>query len=451
MKKLYPYQTEGVRWLTQRLSTLPPRDKGVLLADEPGLGKTIQAIRAISGLIPASYPRISQIGVVCPASVVEHWQRMFKDEFTGKYRLFVKSYEGAQRPEMHWPKMDFLILDEVHYLKTPESNRSRFILGSKSDGVGGLIARASKVIALSGTPTPNHPGEMWAFMRALFPSAITPQTNDPAGARPMDWAQFVNAFCVAIEGYDGKPKIVGLRDAAGLRRRLAPFVLRRKKSEVAEQLPVLSVQPHYLPLIPTVASQFMDFEAEAKEIDVILESGDISRLDDLTAHVATLRRYTGWAKLPMVAQMLEDWLKQTDDKIVVYGHGTKLLTALHNKFHKRSVLLRGSEADRQHPIDKFVNNTEIRIFFGQNMAAGTGLDGLQYVCSDGILVEPEWVPSVNEQIFSRLHRTGQMKPVQWRVPMFSNSIDERIQKTLIRKSMINSELWGNLADLEAQN
>ena len=204
---LRDYQDKGVVWLCAQLE----QHKAVLLADEMGLGKTLEALHAASRI------GVRRIVIVCPAGARRVWQAEIQRWLPGwssrvilvepgtkltdvklsldqpKYVLIVGYDEFSARQSqlanhLRSRRFDLLILDEAHYLKNP-SNRTLALYGHKGSGTG-VQASASKVILLTGTPTPNHAGELWQHYRTFWP-----ETVKNAAGRSLTLREFEDRFC----------------------------------------------------------------------------------------------------------------------------------------------------------------------------------------------------------------------------------------------------------------
>ncbi len=172
-KKLKPFQVHGSLFLQS--------NPHALLADEPGLGKTIQAIAA------ANYLSLKRVLVVCPASVRLGWRQELKEcGATGLWDVI--SYEQAVKyhSEVHYdtlPSYDGLVLDEAHYLKTSDSKRTQAIFG----GAGAARMRTLRARwALTGTPVLNRPRELWPILKNVSQMRIASRAEKSTrAARPM--------------------------------------------------------------------------------------------------------------------------------------------------------------------------------------------------------------------------------------------------------------------------
>lgn len=416
---LFPYQQIGAAFLAAR--------GRALLADEMGLGKSAQAIAATQSACGAP-----DVAVVCPASVRQNWYREFERFWDGlvSYDLTVESYDKVARGALADRRFDVLILDEAHYLKTRTAKRTKAILGEKCDGVGGLVERAGHVFCLTGTPTPNNPSELWPLLRAVMPDAITDD-------KPMSWSRFIHRYC-RLRDNGFALEIVGGRNLSELRERMAPFVLRRRKSEVLAELPPLRLEPLHLDADLVLPPEVLTV---VRDVDTELDVNGIEGLASLIPHVATLRRLTGMAKAPKVAEWVCDWLDGCDGKIVVFVHHREVIDLLQGVFGANCVVVAGDTpvAKRQAAVDAFQCGSP-RVFVGQLQAAGTGIT--LTAASDVVFAESSWVPAENEQAAMRVHRIGQRNACLVRFATLPGSIDERIQRAVMRKMADIKQLFG---------
>lgn len=416
--QLHPYQQAGVEFLAGR--------KTALLADSPGLGKTIQAIRACDKAI------VLKVLIICPASVVENWKReiaMFRE---GDWSAYVTSFDKARGIDHHkiilaqW--WDVIIIDEAHFLKEISTKRTRAIYGKNATmDKSALAAKAGQVWLLTGTPAPNHSGELYSHLRALYPEAIL----SPKTGLPWTYHQFVAAYCLLRSNGFGN-QIVGTKNEAKLHEKLKGFMLRRRKADVLKDLPPLTFGELYLEGDVTG----VDF-AEVEIVRKVLAEEGVNGLRkvSLNGSVSALRRITGMAKALPAANWVAEWLESTpkDRKIVVFAHHKDVLDVLYDKLHLVAVRVDGSmkQTERQKAVDRLQNDPAVRVFIGQITAAGTGITLTK--ASDLLFVESSWVPAEMEQAAMRIHRIGQTEPCLVRFAMLAGSIDEDIQRAVARK------------------
>lgn len=444
VETLFPFQKIGAQWLASQ--------KVALLADEMGLGKSAQSIHACD-LVGAV-----RICVMCTASARINWQREF-EKFSyqassvfdilmnGKTKLrpgasLISSYDFSEKilKELEGT-FDVLILDEVHLLKSTDAKRTHYIFGKN-----GLVRRARRVWALSGTPAPNHAGELWPLLRTF-------------GVTPLSYDDFVERYCDSYPtAY--KPRITGTKQQRipELKALMAPIILRRHKEDVMKELPPIFfsdivVEPGPVDLMaeasfnqyifPIDRTQELNtkMESERQLISSIIEKGGMVKdtmraLEALAKSVSTLRRYTGIQKVQASADIVsQELLNNAYRKIVIFAVHRDVIEGLRAKLSKfKPVTLYGGTdpGTRQKNIDKFQNNPKCRVFIGNIQAAGTSitLTAAHHV----LFVEQDWVPGNNAQAAMRCHRIGQVNPVFVRFVGLANSLDERISRVLKQKA-----------------
>lgn len=413
MAELFPYQRDGAKFL----ATV----KRGLLADEMGLGKSAQAIAA------AKEVGAKVVVAICPASLVENWKREFKrfwPDYAGT--LCVCSYNKAAEIYAAGRPIDVLILDEAHYLKSKSAKRTQAIFGPKCDGEGGLMSQAAHVFMLTGTPTPNNPSELWPLLRAVMPASIEAPTKT-GKLKPMAYWTYVNRYCVTQDTGFGL-KILKGKNLAELKTRISPFILRRKKDEVLKDLPPIRFDT--LALEGKARWPF----AEDKAVAEALAQDGVAGLKALAPHVAQLRRVTGMAKAQAAIDWIKEWFEGGGGKLVVFAHHRTVIDALCAAFDDGPSYVRldgscGSD-ERQRAVDAFQSD-RADLFIGQIQAAGTGIT-LTASC-DMLFVEQDWTPGNNLQAAMRINRIGQRNACVVRVAMLAGSIDEDIQRALLRK------------------
>lgn len=458
---LEEFQLVGARFLADR--------KDAFLADEPGIGKTAQAIRACD-LIGAQ-----NILVLVPASVRVNWLQEFKkfspfdrdgvailDAKTAPVAsgVTVCSYalitplkvnpqgrnasqmrkQAAERQRLRQSLLlrdwDVLILDEAHCLKERTNGSTKAVYGRIIDGLTGLNASAARCWRLSGTPAPNYVDEMWTHLRA-------------AGLYPRDYYDYVAEFCTGFTSDYGF-KINGTKNAERLKALIAKFMLRRKKIDVLPQLPAIEfehvvIEPSlvdeevYFPETLIAGPKYLHAELKAqneKLKDVTLAGTlTIEYLRSVAASSGTLRRYLGISKVPAyLAHVIPELRALKYNKIVIGAWHTTVIEMLRTGLHEFGAITLFGEtpADkRQQRLDKFKNNRACRVLIVQVKVA-IGFNATKAYRVD--ILEPSWVPAENKQCIDRVHRIGQDHPVTARFFGCARSVDDDIAKALMQKS-----------------
>lgn len=393
---LYSFQIEGARFLASH--------RRVYLADEMGLGKSAQAITAAAA-VGARRPL-----VVCPASAIENWHREFDlwwpDGPEPGTMSYAKLVHGA---EPHG--FDLVVLDEAQYVKNSRAKRTRLALA--------LARKGRWAWLLSGTPMPNHPGELWAPIKALWPGV--PRT---LGLRT-EWDWF-DHFCVWKATRYG-PKVVGTRNLDRLRPYLRRLMLRRRLADVGLDLPPLRIHLSLLPRDPA-------FEEALRRL------GDLADYDALLRDMeiaARLRHFLGKYKAPLIAEIVAEELKDRQyAQVVVMAHHRDVLDRMRRVFEEQGLAVLGFDGStplrrRQFAIDAFQAGSA-PVLLAQQQAGGLAIN--LTAASEMVVVEPDWSPENNVQAVKRIHRIGQDAPCRARIFAVVGTLDESIMETNARKT-----------------
>ena len=429
----YPYQLMGASWLATRAQAL--------LCDSPGLGKSCQAIRAADVL------GLRNILVISPASTRVNWGREWErfspidrpiqicmpSDIPNTSNVVVVSYESAvkHKDRLRFAGFELLILDEAHFCKEKTALRSRAIYGI-SKRVTGIAASCGRTWRLTGTPLPNSAAnELWTHLRSM-------------GIADESYWDFTYRFC---EGYDAPHgfQFTKNKNIQELQNRIAPFFLRRTQEEVLPDLPEIAYHTHTVErsnvCMDLVAAASMS--ADDQRLREALDAAGADKekqlhiLESMAASMQSLRRHTLAAKLPAMAEVLiEDFEEHGVEKMVVFGIHRQGIEYMAEKMavYKPAVLYGGTPAKkRQENIDRFQNEVSCKLFLANIDSGGTGVDGLQKVCSNASFMEKSWIPSSNLQAVRRLLRIGQQNKVCVRSFVLDKSTDEYVDSVLTRK------------------
>ena len=414
-----PFQKAGIEHMVDQLMTR--KAQAVMCADEPGLGKTIQAL-GVANLLGAK-----RLLVVCPASLRLNWTREIEKwhvhnpgvvtHINGKMsnkpicHSYVTSYELVAKCLELEPEL--IIIDEAHYLKNPHTKRVKSILGTNRKR--GIIK--TPTIFLTGTPMLNSPIDLWPILHHTAPGIID----------NMDYWTFARRFCFISEDNWGTTVAKGAQRQPELRTRLrgSGFMVRRFKKEVIEYL-------------PEKAYKIIEFSAD-NALSKILEKEEKFKTEHLhgistNSELAKIRQEIGLAKLPKCLKYIKELLDSGTEKLVVFAHHISVIKKLETSLHKYSpVVIIGATpmAMRQQRVDAFQANAVNRVLIGNIRAAGVGVT-LTAAC-DVIMVEASWVPSENEQCIDRLHRIGQSRGVVVHYLIVKDSIDATVLRVAARK------------------
>jgi SWI/SNF-related matrix-associated actin-dependent regulator of chromatin subfamily A-like protein 1 len=425
--KLFPYQVEGVKFCANKVVSL--------LADEPGLGKTIQTIGVIN---VCNY---NKIVIICPASLIYNWQnelnkwlkeslnlQIIKNGHTkikedtqiviGSYHLICNDFIQNQISSKTW---DLVIIDEAHYLKNPKALRTKKILGKET-----FLKKASKIMLLTGTPILNRPIEIYPILRTLFPKVLGKYNRYQA---------FTERYCGAhqtIMGWD----VSGSSNEEELGENLKKVMIRRYKKDVIKDL-------------PDKIYQVIDLDPGQAEIKNIVNREKLMYEDlknsglNLYAELATVRRELGEAKVPHVVNHILMLLESGIDKLVVFAHHKNVVDALSAAFSKNNIInvvVKGdtSITQRQEHVTEFQNNPNVKIFVGNITSAGVGIT--LTAAYQVVFAEFSWSPAEIQQAIDRCHRIGQKNCVIAQFLTIQNSLDSYMIKTIIDKEFIINKI-----------
>lgn len=397
--QLRPYQIEGRDFLAERTFAL--------LADEMRVGKTPQAILA------AAKVGAQRVLVVCPAIARRQWEREFARWAPVKH-LTVVSYDRARIDQDRLTAAgpyDVCIVDEAHYLKNPEAARTLAVYGKE-----GVARAARRVWALTGTPAPNHAGELWTLLRL-------------AGRAKCTYEEFLNAYCVR-SWPDGTVRGTKVEMIPELRKLLSPIMLRRKRADVAPELG--NIQFEYLPVRSVIAP-----ETRRTTVD------DMADLPRVQREAPTLRSELALVKAqPLAQQVLADLPTIGRTVVFAYHHAgiDSLADVLKGKATIGVLTGQTNDTERQRLMSEFQSG-RLEVLVAQLIAAGTAID--LSAADHGYFLELDWVPANNAQAAARLVAIGKITPVSYDVATLEGSIDESIQRVLTRKTRELVQLFDN--------
>jgi SNF2 family DNA or RNA helicase len=434
--ELYPYQAD----------VLGPIANGdpTYLGFDPGLGKSRTALEA------AKARGVERLLIIGPASSRYVWERecamwwpkrRFRlingpgdlSTLKGTGLFFITYGLLSQKDSVYAAVLsagknwDMTVLDEAAYLKNSGANRTKAILGK-------MLPKLGFLLPLSGTPAPNHAGELYTILRAVYPQALI-----HSGGKTMTEWEFQDAFCQVTNRKFGNGPVVrvieGSKNLPALRKRLDGFMRRVKKEDVLKDLPpvrwdVVPIQPSTSVQIPALPQGLSD--------DEFLKYLSGATGDE---HVMRIRRLLGLAKSAGSIEYIDDFLNNLSEsrKVLVFAHHREVIQHLEAGLGNHSpAVVTGSSTptDRRIAIDRFLGNDKCRVFIGNIQAAGTALTlvGPKCRCSDVFFVEASYAVGDNVQAAARVHRIGQRDAVVARMLTAHGTIDDRIQDILARKA-----------------
>jgi superfamily II DNA or RNA helicase len=451
---LRPYQSEGLSWL----QFLREHNFGGILADDMGLGKTVQAIAHVLAEKDAGRADLPSL-VIAPTSLMPNWRaeaekfapdlkvlilhggdRKERFDEIPAHHLVVTSYALLPRDREILQKQKFhlLILDEAQYIKNPKTQWA--------DIVRNLSARHR--LCMTGTPMENHLGELWSLLHFLSPGYLGTEK------------QFKRIYRDPIEKAGDKDR------RTALARRVRPFIMRRRKEDVAKDLPekneivrtveLAGKQRDLYETIRLAMHERVRAEVEKKGLarshivilDALLKLRQVC-CDPRLVKLDRAKSVKESAKLELLKELLPEMLSE-GRRVLLFSQFTSMLDLIEpavNALKIPFVRLDGSTANRETPVKKFQAG-EVPLFLISLKAGGTGLN---LTAADTVIhYDPWWNPAVERQATDRAHRIGQEKKVFVYKLITAGTVEEKILAMQERKKELVAGLLGEGAQENLQ-
>lgn len=456
-----PYQRAGIAYAM--------RKRNVLFADEPGLGKTIQAI----GLSNADQS-IHSVMVICPASLKINWSREWakwcvkglsigivsgrSTDNWSQSDVVIINYDivPAHLEAIHARNWDLLVCDEAHGMKNPKAKRTAAILGCRADKSKDIEAMdpiaAGRKAFLTGTPIVNYPVELWAIIHALCPERFA--TKGTFTRRYCDL--HYNGFGWSSRGASNLDELHSELRANCMVRRLKKDVLKELPPKIRQIIPIVDNKISAAERKELAETRARLDELNAQKVLAYLRDDMDSYRDALNqlraggqadfAEIGKLRHKTALAKVPHVVELVTEALE--NGKVILFAHHLDVIDAYKKAFGKRAVVVDGrtSIEDRQKAVDSFQTDPAIDLFIGGIIPAGVGLT--LTASSHVIFAELTYVPGQISQAEDRSNRIGQKNTVLVWHCIVDGSIDHDIATTIIEKQKVIDQALDNKDALE---
>lgn len=444
---LRDYQKTGLDWL----AFLNQFRLGGILADDMGLGKTIQVIALLSYLKQKNQLTKPSL-IVVPLTVLFNWESELKRFAPGlsvlvyqgqkaerekllkqfsKVQVVLVSYgillqDQSMLQNVEW---EYVVVDESQKIKNPQTKTYQTVEGLKS----------AYRLCLTGTPIENSVTDLWSQFNFLNPGML--------GTLKQFEARF------------GKNGFVQENNHRLLQRIIHPFILRRRKEEVLEELPARTDITQLVEMTDTQRELYnLSLQNYREQIFSQLESNGLSKtrlkilealthLRQLACHPAIFDssiEAMDSGKMILLEEMLEE-LIQEDHKVLVFSQFVRFLHIIQKILDEKQwtySYLDGTTRDRKSVINKFQEDPEVKVFLISLKAGGLGLNltAADYV----IHMDPWWNPAVEEQATDRAHRIGQKNKVFVYKYIVKNTVEEKVlrlqeDKKKLSNTIITSE------------
>lgn len=455
-EELWPFQKAGVEYAMNHQHTL--------IADEPGLGKTSQAICL------ANEMQAERILVICPASIRLQWAKNIRRWSTMDFGFIVYPILHGRHgvhPTAQWTivsydlartetigralargEYDLLVLDEAHYLKENTALRTRAVFGGGDDPkFEALATRSQRILALTGTPLPNRPREAYTMARGMCFDAIDWMSEDKFKerfnpSRRVDFTDSTGEERTRIDERTGRHHELQARLRGN-------FMVRRNKRGPRGVMTQLKMPEYDLIYMEETAAVKSALKAE-RMLDIDpdqLEGVDMATLGS----IATVRRVMGEAMAPQVAEYVDLLFEGGEEKLLLFGHHHSVLDYWQRHLEKWGITRidgRLNGAQKQARVDDWIKDPTKRLMIGNTISMGTGTDGLQEVCNHCVFGEPDWVNGVNQQGVDRLDRGGQGGAVQADFCVVAGGFAEKVLGGALRKGQTTHKALDDTIFLE---
>ena len=406
-KRPYLFQIEGMRALENNFGRF-----GVF--DEQGLGKTIQSLGYIkfhpeatpflwlckSGL---KFQAMKEIYRILGPSFVPLVINTSKDHIFPGFKCYIASYDilrrmSAAKKEELASFVKCVVIDEVQHIKNGDSSRTK--------EVQNICRGKDHIIPLSGTHWKNRGSESYVACNLINPTKFHSFENFK-----LRWVDY------RYDSSSGKTKEAGLKK--GFREYCSDVFIRRERQEVMKELPLINRTKLYC-ILPKEAQEAYDnatddFVKIWNNLVIGGEEGSFKAAGNVLAALNQMRQIIGIAKIPATVDFAQEFLENTDRKLLIFVHHITVGQEIFNSMKEfcegsginvKKLTSSMTPEERFAMCEDFNKNPNTRLAVLSTLAAGEGLN-LQ-TCSDAIMHERQWNPSNEEQAEGRMIRIGQM-------------------------------------------
>jgi SWI/SNF-related matrix-associated actin-dependent regulator 1 of chromatin subfamily A len=446
---MFPYQKKGVAYSLDK--------KRLIVGDQPGLGKTAQAIATVEGA------NCKCILVICPATLKENWKREIEEKWTYKKALILKDRVKATWPQFYRVGMvkyficnyeslkkffvekinkpadkplrlshiefkdtinlfDAVIIDEVHRCKDGKTQQSKFVMG--------ICKGKEYVLALTGTPVVNKPMD-------LIPQLHIIQKLNLFGG----YTGFINRYC------QGFKQASNLKELNFLMNKHCFY--RREKREVLTDLP--DKMRNIVRCDITTRAEYNKAENDLRTyLKENLNKSDAEITKSLRGEVMVmigiLKKISARGKIAQMIEHIQE-VVESGEKIVVFAWHKEIVQEL-KKAIPGTVSITGDDSmdQRQKAVDGFQNDPKIQVIICNIKSGGVGIT--LTASSRVAFIELPWHPADCEQCEDRTHRIGQKNSVQCDYLLGHETIDEYIYKLIENKRDIVNQVTGAEEEIE---
>ena len=410
-------------------------NKRFILADDMGLGKTTSTI------IAALETGAKKILIICPATLKINWKREIenyskKNVFIAEGKNFetnhdfviinydiIKNFHDSKKKgesKILEGKFDLVIVDEAHYIKNAQAQRTKLI--------NDIVKDIERVWLLTGTPMTSRPIDYFNLL-SLVDSPVA-----------KNWMAYVVRYCAGYQFKVGPRKVwnvMGASNLEELRDRTTNTILRRLKEDVLD-LPEKIITPIYLRLKSKEYENLMGeyyewYRSKPDESNSLtVQFTKLTKVRQVIANEKTLQ----------TIELAENIIEQ-GKKVIIFCNFTESLDAIVQHFGKSAVKVNGSmsKVERQNSVDRFQEDEKVKVFVGNIKAAGVGIT---LTAAEAVIMNDlSFLPSDHSQAEDRAYRIGQKNNVLVYYPLFENTIEGLIYDILMAKKQVIATVMGD--------
>jgi len=443
-----PYQIEAVKFGEEANCKF-------IIADEQGLGKTIQSL----SLLRLHPEKLLPAVIVCPTTVKRQWMTEIhrwcgkgpeyltqiihssKDRAIDGFMIYIVTYDMLKNDKI----FEFLPENHIKTIIIDECQRIKNHLSDRAKAVQKVARNLDHIIPMSGTPIKNNAGEYFTVLNLVAPTRFP------------HYQRYIDNYCDSYSSGWGS-KVGGLKDVDRFHADTKDIIIRRTKADVLPDLPAIERKFYHVELDRKLHKAY---DASMKELEDALY-GDDDSFSASTVKIAImgkLRHITGISKVAECIDFTTEFLLSTERKLVIFTHHIDVMGMLENNlniwcadggYEKPLILHAGLDGTgRANLVEKF-KNSQSRIMIASTLAAGEGLN-LQF-CSDAIILERQWNPANEEQAEGRFHRFGQVNPVSITYMLATGTIDEYFTELVeVKRAIVSATLDGKTIEWNQQS
>ncbi|GAB2680384.1 hypothetical protein GCM10027036_38450 [Flavihumibacter cheonanensis] len=439
--ELRHYQQEGLNWLY----FLHENEFGGVLADDMGLGKTVQVIAFLLLLKEKNHDSTHLL--VVPTSLLFNWQvelqrfapslkcltlhganRTKNTETFDQYDIILTSYGTLLTDITYLRRFQFsyVLLDESQQIKNPDSQRYQAV----------QMLKSRNRLAITGTPFENNTMDLYAQFSFVCPGLLGNKKY------------FQDIYSTPIDRFENRQR------SEELQQKIRPFLLRRTKEDVIQELPDKIEQILYCPMGEAQRAVYNAYEKDLRdyledklEDEILRNSIHVLRgltqlrqiCDDPRLLQADQLQGEGSSKIQLLIEQVQN--KSPRHKILIFSQFVSMLDLIAIELNKLGIVyetLTGATRDRQGAVDRFQQDPEVRVFLLSLKAGGVGLNltAASYV----YLVDPWWNPAVEDQAIDRAYRIGQHQNVQAIRLICPGTVEEKMRQLQQSKRELSAGL-----------